>query len=136
GLVRRLGHGVEYRDALHVMTGLARRDAGDHLRPVRAIAKRMERPLTPRDSLDEDLGRFVEEDRHVRPRPSSPEPSPPPSGPRPASWEPGRPVGAPPLPGCDAPLRHSSHRVEPRSAPAHPLATALPTSPAPPARRA
>jgi hypothetical protein len=57
-------HGVEDRDPLHVLAGLARRDAGDDLRAVALVPKAVERPLGAGQPLDDELRVLVDDDRH------------------------------------------------------------------------
>ena len=65
GLRHRARDRVEDRDPLDVLTALARRDAGDDLRPVVAVAERVERPLVPGDALDHEARPLVDEDAHA-----------------------------------------------------------------------
>src|SRR6266542_3947860 len=60
----RVGHGVEHRDALDLLAGLARRDAGDHVGAVGAVAQRVEAALAAGEALDDEPGVGVDEDGH------------------------------------------------------------------------
>ena len=62
-----LGDGVEHRHALDVLPALARRDAGDEVRPVAAVAEAVEPALGPREALDDEPRLVVDEDRHQSP---------------------------------------------------------------------
>ena len=55
---------VEDGNPLDVLAALAGRDAGNDLRPVRLVAGRMERALPARQSLDDEPGVAVDDDRH------------------------------------------------------------------------
>ena len=63
-LLDRVGDGVEDRDALDVLAALAGRDARDDVRPVGAVAERVERALAAGDALDDEARVAVDDDRH------------------------------------------------------------------------
>src|SRR5215207_3089603 len=63
-LARRLGHGVEHRDALDLTSAFPGRDAGDDVRPVVAVADTVERAFPAGQPLDDELGVVVDDDRH------------------------------------------------------------------------
>ena len=58
------GNRVEDRHALDVLAALPRRDAGDEIRPVGAIAQAVEAALGAGQPLDDELGVVVDDDRH------------------------------------------------------------------------
>src|SRR5205085_11200195 len=58
-------HRVEHRHALDVLAGLARRDAGDELRPVALVVEPMEGPLAPGQPGDDEPRVLVDEDAHA-----------------------------------------------------------------------
>ena len=60
----RVGDGVEDRDALDVLAALARRDAGDELRAVVAVAQAVEAPLGAGQARDDEPRVVVDDDRH------------------------------------------------------------------------
>jgi hypothetical protein len=62
-LVDRLRDGVEDRDPLDVLPTLARRDPGDDLRAVVAVADAVERALAARQALDDEPSLVVDDDR-------------------------------------------------------------------------
>jgi hypothetical protein len=64
GLLDGLGDGVEDRDPLEVLTALAGCDAGDDVRAVGAVAKRVEGALAAGRALDDELRLRVDDDRH------------------------------------------------------------------------
>ena len=59
-----VGDRVEDRDALDVLAALARRDAGDDVRAVGAVAQAEEAALAPGQALDDEPRVAVDEDRH------------------------------------------------------------------------
>ena len=65
----RLQDRVEHRQAEMGLPALARRDAADHFRAVGDRLLGMERAVLAGEALADDLGRCVDEDRHVRPPP-------------------------------------------------------------------
>jgi hypothetical protein len=60
-----VGDGVEDRNAFDVLTGLARRDAGDDVRAVRPVAKTVEAALAPGQPLDDEARVVVDDDRYL-----------------------------------------------------------------------
>ena len=60
----RVAHRVEDRDPVDRLAALPGRDARDDVRPVGAVAQRVERPLAPGDPLDDEARRAVDDDRH------------------------------------------------------------------------
>ena len=64
GLVDGVGDGVEDGDALDVLAALARRDAGDEVRAVRAVAQAVEAALAAGQALDDEARVVVDDDRH------------------------------------------------------------------------
>ena len=56
--------GVVDGDALDVLAGLARRDARDDVRPVRAVAEAVEAALAPGQPLDDEARVVVDDDRY------------------------------------------------------------------------
>jgi len=101
GVLDRLAHRVEDRDAVEGLAALPRRDPGDDLRPVVPHGARVEGAVTPGDPLDHHPGVLVDQNAHVptpftspAPRPSAP-PRPstrPASGPGRSSGSPGPPL--------------------------------------------
>src|SRR5439155_7386792 len=63
-LRHRLGDGVEDRNALDVLAALARRDAGDDVRPVGAIPETVEAPFAAGQALHHEARVAVDDDRH------------------------------------------------------------------------
>ena len=63
-LLDRIGDGVEHRNALDVLAGLARRHACDDVRPVLAVAQAVEAALAARQPLDDEARVVVDDDRH------------------------------------------------------------------------
>ncbi len=66
-----LAHGVVDGDPLDVGPTFARGHAGDHLRPVVAVAQTVEAALAAGQSLDNDFRIFVDEDAHDAAAPSA-----------------------------------------------------------------
>ena len=64
GLLDRVGDGVEHRDALDVLAALARRDAGDDVRAVGAVAQAVEASFAAGEALDDEPRVVVDDDRH------------------------------------------------------------------------
>jgi hypothetical protein len=64
GGLHRVRDRVEHRDPLHILPPLARRDAGDDVRSVGAIAERVEGTLAAGDSAHDDPGVAIDEDAH------------------------------------------------------------------------
>src|SRR5204862_527816 len=60
----RVGDGVEYRDPFDVLAALARRYAGDDVRPVVAVPQAVEAPLAAGQALHDQTRVFVDDDRH------------------------------------------------------------------------
>src|SRR5205807_5424771 len=65
GALDRVMERVEHRDAVHVLSALARGHAADHLGPVVAVAKRVERPLATGDPGHAQPRVPVDQDAHA-----------------------------------------------------------------------